>query len=122
MYKTLTFLATLFFMTSVDGQVSSTRDIIGRWEHKDFKLEFFTDGRLGLTMQGGTLPAASYTADFHQNPAVIHLIVPSEKSKLTYKAYLKFKSNIEMELQWFKENDFNYSRNGQTIRLKKVPK
>ncbi len=121
MYKTLTLLATLFFILSVDGQIRSTRDMIGRWEDNDFKLEFFGDGRLGLTMQGGTLPGAYYTADFQKNPAVVHIVVPSENSKLTYKAYLKFKSNNEIELQWIKESEYN-SRNGQPVILKKVPK
>ncbi len=122
MNKAFTLLASLFFILCVDGQIRSTRDMIGRWEHNDFKLEFFADGRLGLTMQGGTLPAAYYTADFQKNPAVVQIIVPSEKSKLTYKAYLKFKSNNEIELQWIKEIEFYHSRSGQTLKLKKVPK
>jgi hypothetical protein len=96
--------------------------MIGRWEDNDFKLEFFGDGRLGLTMQGGTLYGAYYTTDFTRNPAVVHLIVPSEKKKLTYKAHLKFRSNKELELQWIKESEFNNARSGQPVILKKVPK
>ena len=120
MNKAFTLLATLLLTLNVYSQVRSARDIIGQWEGKALKIEFFRDGRLGLTMQGGTLPGAYFTVDFQKNPAQINIVVPSEKSKLTYKAYLKFKSSDEIELQWFKENEFYHSGSEHSIILRKV--
>lgn len=112
---------TLFASYNSFAQIRSNKDLVGKWESNELKLEFFPDGRVGLLMQGGTMPGATYKTDFFKNPVALDITVTQDRQKMVFKAFIEFINNTTIEMQGYDENDPAAAfMKGRTVTLRKM--
>jgi hypothetical protein len=123
MKKPFVFLLIMASLFSFDSyaQIRANKDLIGKWEANGLRIEFFADGRVGLIMQGGTMPGATYKTDFFKTPASLDITVTDNRQKVVYKSFITFRDNNTIEMQGYNENDPAAAfMKGRTILLKKA--
>ena len=114
MKKILTFILVSFFLIHAPAftQIKSNRDLIGKWQGTKISVEFFSNLKLSLTVPGGRLPVATYSADFMKNPVELKIILTDHGQTIIYKGLLEFVDNETIRLKYFDEN-----QNGEAFRM-----
>src|ERR1022692_1672634 len=94
MKKTLCiFLLLLLFVASVSSQISSVKDLIGKWTGttlgKTGILEFLDSTHVNVTFPDGTFIKGLYSIDFTKNPIWIDIINIKGNQKSTLEGLIK---------------------------------
>ena len=114
-------LLTAFFISlNSFGQIRSNRDLIGIWENSGLKIEFFADGRVGLVMQGGTMPGATFKTDFFKNPATLSIIITQAQKKMNFKSDIFFINDSTLKMEETNNDPQSIYLKGHPIILKKI--
>ena len=108
-----------FSIMNAFAQIRSNRDLVGKWQSKDTKLEFFRDSKVMMIVPGGTLPVATYTADFMKNPIEIKITLTDNGQEIIYHGRLQFTDNETILIQYSGDNDINNTDKSRTLILKK---
>ncbi len=119
MQKFFKFLVFSLLFMPASAQIRSDRDLVGKWQGTDMKLEFFNNQRVVMTLPGGKLPAANFNADYMRNPVAITITLTDKGQKLIYKGSLKFIDNENIEVEYFSGGAENVFEKGRTVKLRK---
>lgn len=120
MQKYLYILLISFLGNQVSAQIRANRDLLGKWQGENMQVEFFSDQHVMLTLPGGKLPMATFTADFMRNPAMLIITLSNNGQKIIYKADLLFIDNENIQLEYFSGGDENLFEKGRVVKLKKM--
>ncbi len=120
MQKSLFILLLIFSGFGLSAQIRSNRDLVGKWQGNNMKLEFFSDQHVIMTLPGGRLPVATFTADYMHNPVLLMITVMDNGQKLSYKGNLQFLDNENIQLEYFAGNSNNVFEKGRVVKLKRL--
>ena len=120
MKKYFLILLICFCTELVSAQIRSNRDLVGKWEGSNMKLEFLNDQHVIMTLPGGKLPVATFSADFMHNPVALTITLVDNGQKICYKGGLQFIDNDNIQLEYFSGADDNIFESGRVVKLKKV--
>ena len=97
----LMFVFMLSGLASVNAQIRSNRDLIGKWNSKEMQLEFFSDQRVSMILPGGKIPKATYLVNFMNNPISLTITLADNGQTMTYKGSIEFINNETIKLLYF---------------------
>ena len=120
MQKSLFILLICFCSSMASAQIRSNRDLVGKWQGRDMQLEFFSDQHVIMTLPGGRLPIAGFTADYMSTPIAITITLVNNGQKITYKGKLQFLDDENIQLEYFSGGEDNIFEKGRVVKLKKV--
>lgn len=105
-------------LASVNAQIRSNRDLIGKWSSKEMQFEFFNDQRVSMILPGGKIPKATYQVNFMNNPISLTIVLADNGQTMTYKGSIEFINNETIKLLYFgADSDTDAFAKGRTITL-----
>lgn len=111
----------MFFCSiSTTAQIKANRDLIGKWQGPNMQLEFFADQHVSLTLPGGRLPMATFSADYMRNPIFVTITLVDNGQKLIYKANLEFIDNENIQVEYISGDVNHQFEKGKILKLKKL--
>lgn len=121
------FLLFLLFAVSAFSQISSTKDLIGKWTGttvgKTGSLEFLDSTNVNVLFPDGTFFKGTYYIDFTKNPVWIDIINIKGNQKATLEGLIKFIDKTTF--RWMithsgaRPKDFTPNKNTSTLTFKK---